>query len=190
MSGFIVVAFAGLLMQQADPHPSTLQLYQPPAIRPFEAPSSFGQEEPQGDAATDTHRRPLEAPVEVGAYVKSYEYSPSDAEVAYDQGIASAEIRADQSAGPLDGRWRLTDANGRLLFDMALRDNGDGSTVEGAYRDERAAEAGLAMAGDAPGTWRLGEAVLTLERGADGWRGSLTSNGRSTPVRLVRPQGP
>lgn len=187
MPGFIVVAFAGLLMQQAQPHPSSLLPYQPPTIRPFEASASLGQEPAQGDAETDVHRRPLEAPVEVDHYSRSYEFSPSDADTAYDQGVASAEIRADQSAGPLDGRWRLTDAEGRPLFDLALRDDGAGMPAEGAYQAPGAGEAGLLIAAETPGVWTLGEATLSLTQGPDGWRGTLTGHGRTTAVRLVRP---
>ena len=54
----------------------------------------------------------------VEAYVRSYEFTPSDIETVYEQGVASAEIRADQSAGPLDGGWRLVDAAGRPLYDL------------------------------------------------------------------------
>src|SRR5690606_7505842 len=89
MSGIIAAAFAVLLTQQAAPHPSTQLLYQPPAIRPFEPPSDFGRETAEGDGG-DVHRRPLEAPVKVEAYVRSYEVAPADAERAYEQGVASA----------------------------------------------------------------------------------------------------
>jgi len=187
MPGFIVVAFAGLLMQQTQPHPSSLLPYQPPTIRPFEAPATLGQEPAQGDAETDVHRRPLAAPVEVDHYARSYEFSPTDADAAYDQGVASAELRADQSAGPLDGRWRLTDAEGRVLFDVALRDDGAGLPAEGAYQAPGAGAAGLLIAGETPGVWTLGEATLSLTQAADGWRGTLTGHGRTTAVRLVRP---
>ncbi len=187
MPGFIVVAFAGLLMQQAQPHPSSLLPYQPPTIRPFEASSTLGQEPAQGDAESEARRRPLETPVEVDHYARSYEFSPTDADAAYDQGVTAAELRADQSAGPLDGRWRLTDADGRPLFDLALRDDGAGAPAEGAYRAPGAGEAGLIIAGGTPGVWTLGEATLSLTQGPDGWRGTLTGRGRTTAVRLVRP---
>ena len=186
MSGIIVVALAALLVQEA-PHPSSAQLYQPPTIRPFEATATAGPPSAEGDAEAETHRAPLSAPVEVDAYVRSYEFSPTDADRAYDDGVASAEQRADQSAGPLDGRWRLVDGAGRILFDIALRDDGGNGVVEGAFRPHDEGQAGVVVAGDAPQAWRLGDAVLTLDTVAGDRRGTLTRNGRSTPVRLVRP---
>ena len=44
MSGLIVLAFAGLLMQEAAPHPSTQAPYQAPVIRPFEPGRDFARE--------------------------------------------------------------------------------------------------------------------------------------------------
>ena len=133
MSGFVFVALAGLLAQ--DPgaaHPSTLRLYQPPAIRPFEPPSDFGRELEQGDAEEAPHRAEPLAPAMVGAYAGDYEYSPSTAEAAYTQGVAAAELRMDATAGPLDGAWRAGD------YRLVLSDPGDGRPVEGAWaRDGR-----------------------------------------------------
>ena len=180
MSGFIVAAFAGALLQQAaPPHPSTLVLYEAPAIRPFEPPSDFGREEAEGDAETDAHRRPLETPVTVDAYVRSYEFSPGDTEVAYDQGVASAEIRTDQTAGPLDGVWAVTDEAGRELFALVLSDRG--GLVEGGWRgadgDGAATVEGRLLTLDGRGT-------LSLEPAGEGWRGMLDGG----PVRLSRPR--
>jgi len=184
MSGFIAVAFAGLLMQQAAPHPSTQTLYQAPAIRPFEPPSDFGRETAQGDAEGDVHRRPLEAPVAVGTYVRSYEFTPTDGEIAYEQGVASAEIRADQTAGPLDGRWRVADEQGRVLFGLVMSDPATGLT-EGGWRN--AAGSGAATLSEQ--TLTLGGlGVMTLEPAAGGWRGTLTADGRPRPVTLTRPE--
>lgn len=179
MSGFIVVAFAGLLLQPADPHPSTLALYQAPAIRPFEPPSDFGRERAQGDGDAELHRRALEAPVSVDAYVRSYEFTPTDFEASYDQGVASAELRVDQSAGPLDGRWQVTDEHGRALFAMVIRDAGDvGRTpVEGGWRGDAAA--GVVTAEGRRLTLE-GLGVLDVDTG------QLTANGRTRAVGLSR----
>ncbi len=183
MSGFIVLALAGALLQQSAPHPSTQTLYAAPAIRPFEPSSDFGREEAQGDAETEAHRRPLEAPVTVEAYVRSYEYSPGDTEAAYDQGVASAEIRVDQSAGPLDGRWRVTDEQGHVLFAMVLDDDGRGP-AEGGWRG--GSGAGAAMV-DGGVITLDGLGVLMLEPAGSGWRGTLTEGSRSRAVTLSRP---
>lgn len=183
MSGIIAAAFAGLLVQQAMPHPSTRMLYQAPAIRPFEPPSDFGRETAEGDSEDDVHRRPLAAPVAVGAYARSYEFTPTDFEVAYDQGVTSAEIRADQTAGPLDGRWRVADGRGRALFGLVLSDPRAGLT-EGGWRGE--AGSGAATL-DGQTLTLDGLGAMTLEKTARGWRGTLTTNGRRRPVTLTRP---
>lgn len=182
MSGFIVAAFAGLLAQQAAPHPSTLRAYEAPAIRPFEPPSDFGREPSQGDGETEAHRRSIAAPVTVDAYVRSYEFSPSDTESAYDQGVASAEIRVDQTAGPLDGRWRVVDARGQALFGLVLNDRG--GLVEGGWRG--AGGAGAAMA-DGLTLTLDGAGVIRLEPAGAGWRGVLTAGGRERVVTIIRP---
>ncbi|MFN3558632.1 MAG: hypothetical protein ACK4UQ_05025 [Brevundimonas sp.] len=187
MSGFIVVAFAGALLQQAAPHPSTLEPYRAPAIRPFEPTSDFGRERAQGDEETEAHRRPLDAPVSVDAYARSYEYSPGDVDVAYDQGVASAEIRVDQSAGPLDGRWQVSDEHGRPLFALAMTDPGRrsmGDAVEGGWRGRDGAGAATAE-GHVLTLEGLG--VLSLQPATGGWRGTLTAGGHARPVSLSRP---
>ncbi len=183
MSGLIVLAFAGLLMQEAAPHTSTRAVYQAPVIRPFEPGRNFGREQAQGDADGDLYRRPLETPVVVEAYVRSYEYTPSDAEAAYDQGVASAEIRADQSAGRLDGIWRLVDAAGRTLYELVLNDPGVGA-VEGGWRGP----AGWGPATSDGATLTLeGAGAMTLERTPTGWRGRWTAGGETVPASLIRP---
>ena len=67
MSGIILAAFAGLLTQQALPHPSTQELYTAPVIRPFEPGSDFGREISEGDGSAAPHRRRLTRPVTVDA---------------------------------------------------------------------------------------------------------------------------
>jgi len=182
MSGIIAAAFAVLLTQQATPHPSTQLLYQPPAIRPFEPPSDFGREVAEGDGGAEVHRRPLEAPVKVDAYVRSYEVTPAEAERAYEQGVASAEIRADQSAGPLDGYWRAVNGEGKVLFHLVLSDAG--GPVEGGWRGPDGA--GVAMVDG--GTLRLdGFGVVALERDGAGWKGRL-GGPRGAELTLSRPR--
>jgi hypothetical protein len=183
MSGFIVLAFAGLLMQETAPHPSTQAAYQAPVIRPFEPGRNFGREPAQGDADGELYRRPLEAPVAVEAYVRSYEYTPSDVEAAYEQGVVSAEIRADQAAGRLDGAWRLVDATGRTLYDLVLSDPGVGP-VEGGWRGP----AGWGAATSDGATLTIeGVGTMSLQRAGNGWRGQLTVDGQSAAASLIRP---
>lgn len=185
MSGLIAIAATGLLIQAPTPHPSTQGSYQAPVIRPFEPGRDFAGERAQGDADAALHRRPLEAPVSVEAYVRSYEYTPTDAEAAYEQGVAAAEIRADQSAGQLDGAWRIDDSAGRRLYDLVLNDSGVGP-VEGGWRGP----AGSGVATSDGTTLTLdGAGVITLERLVASWRGSLTADGeaRARAVSLIRP---
>ena len=182
MSGIIAAAFAVLLTQQAAPHPSTQTLYEPPAVRPFEPPSDFGREVAEGDDAAEVHRRPLDAPVTVDVYLRSYEVSPADSEVAYDQGVTSAELRADQAAGPMSGYWRATGRDGTVLFDLVLSDTG--GLIEGGWRNADGAGA-AAVEGR---TLRLeGLGAATLERDGGEWRGRLRGEGRTRELVLSRP---
>ncbi|HRJ63547.1 hypothetical protein [Brevundimonas sp. UBA2416] len=183
MSGLIAFAFAGLLMQEPAPHPSTQAAYQAPVIRPFEPGRDFGREPAQGDADGDLYRRPLETPVVVEAYVRSYEYTPSDVEAAYEQGVASAEIRADQAAGRMDGIWRIVDATGRTLYDLVLTDPGVGP-VEGGWRGPAGWGAAIS---DGTTLTLEGSGAMTLERAGNGWRGVLTIDGEPRAVSLIRP---
>ena len=179
MSGTVLTALASLLIQQAAPLPSSLEPYRAPAIRPFEPAPDFGRETGQGDEAPPPHRPPLNAPVAVDAYVRSYEFTPTDAEVAYEQGVAAAEIRTDQTAGPLDGLWLVRDAEGRTLFALAMSDV-DGAPVEGGWRVN--GRSGAATVAD--GTLTLeGVGAIRLERTSAGWRGLMAGR----PVTLSRP---
>jgi hypothetical protein len=83
MSGLFLLAFAGLLTQESAPQPSARAAYQPPVVRPFEPGRDFRGEQAQGNRAGELFRRPLEAPVRVEAYARSYEFTPGDAEIAY-----------------------------------------------------------------------------------------------------------
>ena len=183
MTALVLTALAALLASQDAPHPSTGSTYQAPVIRPFEPGPDFGRELVQGDAEAERHRRPLEAPVTVDAYVRSYEYMPTAAEAAYDQGVAAAEIRADQTAGRLDGVWRIVDAAGRTRLDLALHDPGFGP-AEGGWRS--GSDWGAATSDGATLTLD-GVGVVTLEPTEGGWRGLLTIGGQARPVSLVRP---
>jgi hypothetical protein len=185
MSGIILAALAGLLTQQAAPHPSTQQLYEAPAIRPFEPDDDFGSELAEGDGSAAAHRPPL-TPITVERYNGTYEVSPSDLEIAYQQGVASAEIRTDQTAGPLDGLWRVRDAAGQALYEIVLADPAVGP-AEGGWRALGGpGETGLATADGH--TLRLeGDGVIDLERSGTGWRGQLTRHGRTVAVTLTRP---
>ena len=183
MSGLLILAFAGALVQQSAPHPSSQVLYQAPAIRPFEPNASFGRENAQGDGE-ETVRAPLETPVSVDAYARSYEFLPGSVENAYTRGVDSAERRVDQNAGPLDGSWRVADEQGRFLFGLVMSDP-RGGIVEGGWRNPEGS--GVATASGRTVTLE-GMGVLTLSPGPNGWRGSLTAgNARARSVVVTRP---
>lgn len=182
MSGIIAATLASLLLQQATPHPSTLEQYQAPTVRPFEPSSNFGREVAEGDGAPGASRSALAAPVKVEAYARSYEFEPTDAETAYEQGVASAEVRTDQTAGPMDGVWRITDSQGRVLYDVMLVDGGFGP-AEGGWRGGPDAGGATALGGVLT---LEGVGVVTLEQPGPG-RGRLTRDGRDLVVMVSRP---
>ncbi|WP_287011751.1 hypothetical protein [Brevundimonas sp.] len=144
---------------------ATPETYQPPVVRPFEPPSDFGREQAQGDSGDAAHRRALTQPVVVGAYVGSYETSPSDAETAYDQGVAQAEITMDSRA---PGR-RAPDRGGLAAAGSARR--------QGRRRRGRA---GADRRRDHGGSGRDGRAApARVGQGLDRGPGP----GRPTPAR-------
>lgn len=184
------------LPAQEIPYAGAAERYAPPVVRPFEPPSDFGRATAQGDGDGGPHRRPIPGPVVVDSYVRSYEVSPSDGEVLYEQGVAQAEINADSLSGPLDGRWRVIDADGRIVLDLVLSDPSGARPVEGAWRRpdaeplmgpilsvvrDDAVVLIAASGGDRP-------MVLRLHSTDDGWAGALTGAGHDRPVVMTRPK--
>ena len=173
---------------------ATPETYRAPAVRPYQPPSRFGRETAEGDAATDLHRRPLTAPVAVDDYAGDYEFSPSDSQTTYDQGVAQAAIDAETGMGPLDGRWRIAQPDGRPLLSLSLTDRGEGRRVEGAWRSLDA-PAGIDRMGFAGPVSTLGEVIviplsegeLRLHAAANGWAGEWVQDGRARPVTATRP---
>ena len=179
--------------------PTSRELYSGPPVRPYEP--SWDTPEAEGDAYLPA-RRPLEAPVALQAYDGAYEAAPSDAEVVYQQGVASAALRADALMGPLDGLWRVTAPDGTPVLEVLMIDRGDGALVEGAWRAPSAP--GAALASRRLGALSLivrsgetltieaqgpdGPARLSLERDGNAWRGTLEQNGDATPV-IMAPLG-
>lgn len=172
----------------ADPasEPAT---YSRPAIPPFEPASSFGRSRAQGDAETDHYRRPLTAPVSVDAYHRSYEYSPSDSETSYEQGVAQAQMDAQALMGGLDGAWQVMDAQGDVLSDLVVSDAGTDGRLEAAWslsdaRDvattaRRDGDAVVIEAGTGARTTRL-----RLTPTPEGWVGALAGTGQTLSVSL------
>ena len=140
---------------------------------------------PADDATRQIYRPPAIRPFETapGPEVR-------DVPAFFDAGVSAAERSADARAGPLDGRWRALDADGRPLLSLVLRDSGDG-TVEGAWRRGGDGRARLIAAISVDGN----RATLTLDRHdslrlqrrGDGWRGEFVHNGQARAVTLHRP---
>jgi hypothetical protein len=176
--------------------PTSQQRYSGPPVRPYEP--SWDTPEAEGDAYMVT-RRALEAPVALQAYNGTYEATPTDAEVVYQQGVASAALRANSLMGPLDGRWRVTGPDGASVLELLMMDRGDGALVEGAWREPSAPEGALTSRrlGALSLVVRSGDDLtidvddpdsptrLRLERDGAGWRGILERNGRTTPVVMA-----
>jgi hypothetical protein len=190
---FVIALSSDPVVQTTGLLDATPETYQAPVVRPFEPPSDFGREQAQGDADMDLHRAPLTRPVDVGAYVGSYEVSPTDAEVAYDQGVAQAEIDTDRLMGPLDGRWRVSAADGAPLMSLALTDRGQGRRVEGAWR-RLDAPPETPLSGPAGPVATVGGKLvvpvsggeLRLQPAGPGWTGEWVQDGRARPVTVSR----
>lgn len=177
-------------IRQSSPVPYSAQVYQAPVVRPFEPPSNFGRVTEEGDGGGDTRLRVIPAPVSVEAYRRSYEHAPSRADNAYDAGVENAERTMDARMGPLDGRWRLKDGEGRTLMTLSLMDQGESKPLEGAYRTADAqAEVGPLTAAErsAQGlVLDLDGGRLALQASGEGWSGTLVQDGRERAVTLVR----
>ncbi|MBU2378309.1 MAG: hypothetical protein KJ824_04015 [Alphaproteobacteria bacterium] len=186
---FALISFA-VSPAQDTVVPYRSPLYVAPVVRPFEPPSNFGRVTEEGDGDAGTLRRPLVAPVAVEAYRGSYEFAPSSAETAYDEGVDAAERNMDGRMGPLDGRWRLKDGDGRTVMTLSLMDEGEGRRLEGAYRGHDA----TAQVGPLTATERTARTLvlnvaggrLSLQASGEGWSGVLVRDGRERAVTLVR----
>ena len=175
---------------QSGPVAYTAQVYQAPVVRPFEPPSNFGRVTEEGDGGGDTRLRVIPAPVTVEAYRRSYEHAPSRSDNAYDAGVENAERAMDARMGPLDGRWRLKDGEGRTLMTLSLMDQGDTKPLEGAYRTADAhTEVGPLTAAERSAgalVLDLDDGRLSLQASGEGWTGMLVQGGRERAVTLVR----
>ena len=183
-----------LVAQDPDSGPVayTADLYEPPVVRPFEPGDDFSVPPSEGDYEVPT-RRPLTGPVNIDAYLGDYEHSPSSLEAAYQQGVTVAEMRRDEMAGPLDGKWRVIGADDQVLYDLLLSDSALG--VEGAWREAPTGDGqldlGVATALRTDDTLNVGlqgrpRHWLDLTLGADGrWAGVLHQGEQVVPVTMV-----
>jgi hypothetical protein len=189
----LLIALSGFQDPVAAPLPSQA-LYEAPAIRPFEPPASFEANEPEGDNSTGTYRGPIRGVVLVNAYEGQFEAGPTDAALAYDQGVVSAEMRMDQRMGPMDGAWQLVDPEGTVLMALVLTDFGPGLPIEGAWMSRTTPGAGTLTSGSRDGDTvsllLIGQGAaeggrLELQRVGRGWSGTLQGERRRLNVSLV-----
>ena len=185
----MIALLTALALQTAYAQSGSAEEYQPPVVRPFEPTGAI--DAAQGDAPTPSARATLDRPVTVDGYRRSYEAPQNDGEVAYQQGVAQAELNADALSGPLDGTWLVRDGAGRTVLRLVLNDRGGGRPVEGAWMSDPASGRhatgviGPITQDGARITAPLdGEGRLVL--GA-GMTGTLEREGRSEAVALVRP---
>ena len=121
------------------------------------------------------------------------------AQQAWDARLRAAYEAAEARQGPLDGSWRLTGADGDVLFEFVLSDPG-ASNMTGAWRDLRRG-GGADGSGFVSAVYRTAdgvvvrltepgqssEIVLQLRPTADGrWGGEMTENGAASSVILTR----
>lgn len=127
-----LLALALALIVQEPAAAPAQDLYQAPAIRPFEPDWDFSA---GVTLPTPDERDPGIAAVSVDRYTADYERAPTATERAYVRGVESAEARRDALMGPLDGLWRVRDADGRILLEVLLTDPGADGPIVGAWRD-------------------------------------------------------
>lgn len=191
MSGIVLIALAVMAGQDAPRAPSPVppSTYEAPPVRPFEPGADFDPPAAQGAEGIAGRRTPAAAVI-VEAYRGDYEHSPTDLELAYDQGVSQAEISMDARMGALDGRWRVVEADGRPLYDLILSDAGSGP-VEGAWKEADGRDGGVVASVDretgAPVTLVLdGRCLLRLTRTRAGVEAVLIRDGRERPVTLLK----
>lgn len=176
--------------------PSTLESYQPPRVRPFEPPSDFAinaeRQAVEGDGRVFV-RRPIDRTFTVEEYAGQYEATPSEAELAYAQGVAAAELQVDGAMGPLDGLWRVVDAAGDVVLTLSMVDPGGAAQVQGAWLDADAPPAadggplGVVVRTGVTARIEAGTSTLTLDWVEGAWRGRMTGPAGDTAVSLRRP---
>ena len=136
--------------------------------------------------------------VTIDAYDPKVESGRTWEDQAYDATVRNGAALAQSRQGPMDGGWTVLGEDGLPLFSLELADRGEG--LEGVWRD-LAAGPGVRrwgfVAPAAPDGGRMtlrlfgadasASMAMTLEPSADGsWRGRITRDGVTAPVRLRR----
>ena len=155
------------------------EVYVRPVVPPYEPPSDFGRKAVEGDAVGRSGR---------GA-------GRPDAEADYLSAVAARRDQAQALMGPLDGLWRVIDADGRHLLDLSLTDRGPSRSLDGVWLGRtpsgapRSAPVTVLSRTDDRVRIGLGQGLaLELTRGPDGWRGDLSEAGERRAA-ILRPIG-
>lgn len=150
----------------------------PRSVRPFEMPAVV----PTEPVPYATEIRLPDAPVTLDGYRGQYEPPKDVIQLRFERGVADTLRRAATLAGAMEGAWRVTDPDGRPLYDLALIDPGaPGEEIEGAWRDLRR-----------PGALNASGPLLSASSdGAGGLVLRFFEAGRTTPsVLSLRRVGP
>ena len=167
-------------LQEPGPPLAPADLYQAPVIRPYE----MAPEEAEGlNPLPPVPELPEPTPIEA--------FDPpgptDELDQLFQRRMAGMLALAEETAGPLDGAWTVSDAAGHPLYALVLTDPAPGGGVEGAWRD-LTAPAGAAASGVFMASSREGGGVRLWF--ADGRVLALPGSGgelAGRPVRLTRP---
>ena len=181
---------------QGPAEPPPVNLYQPPAIRPYEPAEQIIEAEPAQFLPP--------TPVPLERYRRDYEAPPAPAEIDYQRGVERAFAAGQRRMGELDGVWRLAPEGPAAgdTYQLVLTDPTPEGGVEGAWRltsaPPEAQAVGLLMSVGregrgvlirfrAPGA--LAPTEVRLEEIADGqWRGALR-DGAGVERRMLMTRG-
>jgi len=183
----------------------------PPALDPLaDLIAQSGQDTDEEAAETAAkpapRHRPTVLPIPPTESSTPEPGAPLPAEKIYEMRVRGSIAAAQDLQGPLDGGWRVTEADGRQILALQIVDKAGGAgTLEGAWRDvRRAGSVGstgliddLQREGEglaARFSLREGEAsTLTLRPSPDGrWSGQLVENGiaRTVVAEHLLPEAP
>jgi len=187
MNAPVLAAIAILIAQTPAPAPDVVQTQ--PATPPQSQPPS-----PPPPATENPPEEPQTYPAPPDVQGQG-----AEAQQAWDARLHAAYDNAEARQGPLDGRWRLTGADGDELFVFVLSDTGAPNLV-GAWRDLRRGGGadgsgylniagrtadGIGLRFTEPGA--NAETVIDLRPTADGrWGGEMNESGAVRSVIMTR----
>ena len=203
MNGAVLTAGWLVFAQvQAAPASDVVQTVPAPAAAPQSSPA------PQQPAPVPVQPpQPPPAPTQPDTQAEEPQTAPAPdvigegayAQQAWEARLHAAYEDAEARQGPLDGSWRLTGADGDVLFEFVLSDPGV-SSVTGAWRDLRRG-GGADGSGFVSAVYRTADGVdvrftetgqgsqtvLQVRPTADGrWGGELTEAGAVRSVIMTR----